>query len=257
MKTNMKQPLTKASFALLIMALIAFAPACKKKEKTDPDNPMSGAMPMPSYPTPSDADAILVAVKSSVPSPVQMPGLGMDITVDIGLGIAVFKNNAKADKVLLNSTELTFTNGVHTWMPNFSNVTDPTSLTGINLNGNITWDVTNPTIQKTLTNLPGKPTVNSGKTITKSQGFVITNSASSGAQNVLYAIHANNKSVMKTLSGNSTSCSFTAAELAELGNTSNAIVQTNAYTITNETIGGKKVYFVRQSSYSMTGIEIK
>lgn len=256
MNTKRNQKIKFASFALLILTLLAFTNACKKKENTGPDA-QTGAVPMPNYPTPSDADAVLVAVKSSVPSPVQMPGLGMDITIDIGMGIAVFKGNAKADKVLLNNTELTFTNGVYSWLPNFTNVTDPTALTGINLNGNITWNVTNPTIQKTLSNLPGKPQVTSGKTITKSEGYVITNSSVSGAQNVLYAIHANNKTVMKTQNGNSSSCSFTAAELAELGTTKNAIVQANAYTISDETIGGKKVYFVRQSSYSVTSVEIK
>ncbi len=256
MNTKRNQKIRFASFALLILTLLAFTNACKKKENPGPGS-QNGAVPMPNYPQPSDADAVLVAVKSSVPSPVQMPGLGMDITIDIGMGIAVFKGNTKADKVLLNTTELTFTNGVHTWLPNFTNVTDPTALSGINLNGSITWDVTNPTIQKTLSNLPGKPQVTSGKTITRSEGYVLTNSSASGAQNVLYAIHANNKTVMKTQAGNSTSCSFTAAELAELGTTKNAIIQANAYTITDETIGGKKVYFVRQSSYSVTSVEIK
>lgn len=257
MNTKKNQKLTFASYALLILTLLAFSQACKKKENTDPDTQTTGAVPMPNYPSPSDADAVLVAVKSSVPSPVQMPGLGMDITIDIGMGIAVFKGNAKADKVSLNNTDLTFTNGVYTWLPDFKNVTDPTALTGINLNGNINWNVTNPNIQKTLNSLPGKPQINSGKVITKSEGFVITNSSASGAQNVLYAIHANNKTVMKTMAGNSTSCTFTAAELADLGTTKNAIIQANAYTISDENISGKKVYFVRQSSYSVTSVEIK
>lgn len=257
MKTKLNQKIARAGYALLILSLLTISiTSCKKKEKTDADNPMSGATPMPTYPTPTDADAVLVAVKSSIPSPVQMPGMGMDITVDIGLGVAVLKNNAKADKVLLNNTELKFTNGVHTWMPDFKNVTDPTNVTGINLNGNISWEITNPNISKTLSGIPGKPTVTSGKTITKSQGFVINNSRASGADEVLYAIYSGSKYVMKTLPGNSTSCTFTAAELAELGTTKNAIVQTNAYAITSETIGGKKVYFVRQSSYSMTSVEI-
>jgi len=256
MNTKKNQKIKLASYAILILTLITFTQACKKKENTGPDS-QAGAVPMPNYPSPADADAVLVAVKSSVPSPVQMPGMSMDITIDIGMGIAVFKGNARADKVILNNTELTFTNGVYTWLPDFKNVLDPSALTGINLNGNITWNVTNPTIQKTLTSLPGKPQVTSGKVITKSEGYVITNSSASGAQNVLYAIHANNKTVMKTLNGNSTSCSFTAAELAELGTTKNAIVQANAYSISDENIGGKKVYFVRQSSYSVTSVEIK
>ncbi|HZH54944.1 MAG TPA: hypothetical protein VFD72_04780 [Sphingobacteriaceae bacterium] len=257
MKTKKNQKIKFACFAILILSLFLSTQACKKKENSEPDNQTgTGAVPMPFYPNPSDADAVLIAVKSSVPSPVQIPGMSMGITIDFGMGIAVFKGNTKADKVSLNNTELTFTNGVHTWLPNFKNALDPTALTGINLDGDITWNVTNPTIQKTLSSLPGKPEVLSGKTITKSEGYVISNRLASGAQHVLYAIHANNKTVMKTLSGNSTSCTFTAAELAELGTTKNAIVQANAYRISDEMIGGKKVYFVRQSSYSVTSVEI-
>lgn len=255
MNTKKNQKFKFACFAILILSLFVFVQACKKKENPDPNN-QAGTVPIPHYPNPSDADAVLVAVKSSVPSPVQIPGISMGITIDIGMGIAVFKGNAKADKVLLNQTELNFTNGVYTWLPNFKNALDPTALTGINLDGDITWNVTNPNIQKNLSSLPGKPEVTSGKTITKSEGFVITNSFVTGAQNILYAIHANNKTVMKTLNGSSTSCTFSAAELAELGTTKNAIVQANAYRINDEIIGGKKVYFVRQSSYSMTSVEI-
>lgn len=246
---------------LIIVLTTGVLSSCKKKEDPNPQDPQ-GAVPMPSYPQPTDADAVLVAVNSSVPSPVSLPSMpgmpaGGELVIDIGMGVALFKGNAKADKVMLNNTELTFTNGVYTWLPNFTNVMDPTALTGINLSGNIIWNVTNPTIQKTLTNLPGKPRVTSGKVITSSDGYVLVNNRVSGAEKILYAVHANNKTVMKELDGNSTQCTFTAAELATLGTTKQAIIQANAYVITNETIGGKKVYFVRQSSYSVTGVEIK
>ena len=245
---------------IIVLTTVAFS-SCQKKEDPDPQG-QQGSVPTPSFPQPSDADAVLVAVNSSVPSPVSLPSIpgmpaGGEMVIDIGMGIALFKGNAKADKVVLNSTELTFTNGVYTWLPNFTNITDPTALTGINLSGNIVWNVTNPNIQKTLSNLPGKPRVSSGKVITSADGYVLINNRVSGADKILYAVHANNKTVMKELDGNSTQCTFTAAELAKLGTTKQAIIQANAYVITNETISGKKVYFVRQSSYSVTGVEIK
>lgn len=258
-KTNFSKRVLWAIFVCFVAT--AMISSCKKKEPADPAG-QQGAVPMPAYPNPGDADAVLVAVNSSVPSPVSIPTIpgmpgGGELVIDIGMGIAIFKGNARADKVSLNNTELTFTNGVYTWLPNFTNVTDPSALTGINLSGNIVWDVTNPNIQKTLSNLPGKPQVTSGKSITRSEGYVLTNSSASGAARILYAIHANNKTIMKELEGNSRQCTFTAAELAELGTTKQAIVQANAYVISNETIDGKKVYFVRQSSYSVSGVEIK
>lgn len=258
MKTN---KLNKNNFVMLAMLLLlaGMVGSCKKKEKEAPENPFS--FPAPSYPTlPADADAMLVAINSSVPSPVStpivMPGMP-DVVLEIGVGVAVFKNNAKADKVLLNNTELKFVNGVHTWLPDFTNVTDPTSLTGINLSGNIKWDITNPNLTKTTSALPGKPTITSGKSITKSSGYTLTNQSSSGAAKVIYSIYSTNgKSVLKELNGNSTQCSFTAAELGELGTTKDAIIQTNAYKISTETISGKKVYIINQSSYSVTGVSI-
>lgn len=226
-------------------------------EEANPDEQTSSA-PIPSYPAPSDADAVLVAVKSSMPSPVSIPNLpGGTLTIDFGMGVALFKDRAKADKVTLNGIELSFTNGVHTWLPNLTNLSDPSSIMGINLSGDIKWSVTNPQIDKTLRGLPGTPSITSVATIQRSDGYVLRHAAVSGAQTILYAIHANNKSVMKELPGNSSQCTFSASELAELGTSKNAIIQANAYVINQETIGGKKIYFVRQSSYSQTGVEIK
>lgn len=256
--------LTKTPNKLLLYVLTAFVALCTlascEKDDAQPDS-QTGAVPTPEFPKPSDADVVLVAVHSSVPSPIQMPSIpGMptstDITMDYGLGIALFKDGGRAGKVLLNNTELTFTNGVYTWIPNLTNITDPTSVTGINLNSSVNWNITSPDIQKTLGNIPGKPRITSGKTINRSQGYTLTNQFASSAQKVLYGVYANNKYVLKEMGAGSTQVNFTAAELADLGTTKNGMIQANAYIITDEVINGKKVYFVRQSSYTVTGVEI-
>lgn len=246
----------------LAMTLVLFlCYACDKDDVKPDDNLM--AMPATQYPQPSDADAVLIALKSSVPSPVSLPSMpGMPIgdspvVMDIGLGIALFKDNAKAGKVVLNNTELTFINGVHTWMPDFTKLTDPTAFTGINLNGQIHWQVTDPNIDRTVQTLPGTPKISSDTKINISQGYTLTNQVPGGAQKIIYAIYSSSdKFILKELNGNSNSATFTSAELATLRSTKNGIIQTNAYTISNEIIGGKKVYFVRQSSYTLTGVEI-
>ncbi|SHF75176.1 hypothetical protein SAMN05444274_108117 [Mariniphaga anaerophila] len=223
----------------------------------------SGSFPVPAYPQPDDADAVLVAVRSSSASPAQLPSIpgmsdsGDDLIIDVGMGVAVFKDNAKADKVTLNGTDLKFENGVHVWMPDFSNFTDLSSLTGIDLGGSIVWDVKNPDINETLSSLPGTPKITSAKIITRSEGYSLTNNFASSSQKVLYAIYASaDKYLLKEMDAGSTNCTFTAAELEELGTTKNGIIQANAYTITNKTLGGKKVYFVRQASYSLTSVTI-
>lgn len=234
---------------------------CKKKDPEPDANAFQ--MTVPHYPQPTDADAILVAVKATTPSPVDipsvpgMPGGGTSIDMEIGMGIALFKGNTKADKVLLNNTELTFKNGVYMWLPDLSNLTNPASMTGINLNGSINWQVTNPNIQQTLNNIPGKPQITSGKTVTRAEGYTLTHQFSTGSSKILYGIYSGQKYIHKELNAGSTQCVFTAAELAELGSTKNGIIQVNAYTISDATINGKKVYFIRQHSYSVTGVEIK
>jgi hypothetical protein len=260
MNTNKLNKINSVMLAAVVL-LAGMTASCKKKEAEAPENAFN--FPAPAYPAlPADADVMLVAINSSVPSPIAVPTVpgmpaGMDIVLEIGVGVAVFKNNAKADKVLLNNTELKFVNGVHTWQPDFTNVTDPSSLTGINLSGNIKWDITNPTLTKTTSALPGKPTINSGKSITKSSGYTLTNQSSSGAAKIIYSIYSTNgKFVQKELAGSSIQCSFTAGELAELGATKDAIIQACAYKISSETISGKKVYLINQAAYSVTGVTI-
>lgn len=244
---------------LLSLTLIS----CDKDDTADPQS--NNMFPVPSYPQPDDADAVLVAVKASTPFAMQMPmeipgmpGGSTEINIEYGMGIALFKGNTQAGSVKLNNTELKFTNGVHMWQPDFTDLTNPSAITGVNLSGNISWQVTGPNIEKTLTVLPGMPKITSNKVVTKADGYTLNNVSVSGASKILYGVYSTNgKYVLKEQAGNSTSVNFSKEELADLGSTKNAIIQANAYVITNETIGGKKVYFIRQSSYSITSIEIK
>ncbi len=266
-KTNpkLKPILQLISMSALFAVSTLMALTLTSCDKEDPDPQNTNMFPVPSYPQPEDADAVLVAVKASTPfamqMPVEIPGMpggSTEINMEYGMGVALFKGNVQAGSVKLNNTELKFTNGVHMWQPDFTDLTNPSAITGVDLSGNISWKVTGPDIEKTLSGLPGMPKITSGKVVTKADGYTLTNVSISGASNVLYGVYSSNgKYVLKEKAGNSTSITFTKEELAELGGTKNGIIQANAYTITNETIGGKKVYFVRQSSYSITSVEIK
>ncbi|HMR17659.1 MAG TPA: hypothetical protein PKA53_00040 [Sphingobacterium sp.] len=255
----MKKKYLLSSLFVFLVVNTCMLTSCDK-EDADPQG--SAMFPVPSYPQPDDADAVLVAVKASTPfaMPVQVPGMPVtEMNMEYGMGVALFKGNTQAGSVRLNNTELKFTNGVHVWQPDFTDLTNPSAITGVDLSGAISWEVTNPNISANLSSLPTMPKVTSAKVVTKVDGYTLTNNASNSAAKILYAIYSSNgKYVMKEdRPGNSTSVTFSAAELAELGSTKNGIIQANAYFITNQTIDGKKVYFVRQSSYSVTGVEIK
>jgi hypothetical protein len=262
MKTNRQRSNSITILMACVVMIMGAASSCKKKE----DKPQAAVIPVPNYPKFTDADATLIAIKATAPFPAnlpipQIPGMptGMDIELNFGMGLAAFRNNAQANKVLLNGSELKFAGGIHTWMPDFSNVTDPSNATGINLNGSISWEVTNPDINKTLSGgMPGTPKITSSSTIQKSGGYTITHTASSNADKVLYTIaDGKGKEVIKEQNGNSTSCAFTAAELASFSTSKTAIIQANAYRVQSETIGGKKVYFIRQSSHTISTAEIQ
>lgn len=252
---------------VLVLSLILSIPlavfnSCDRDENK---NTNTGMFPTPEYPSPDDADVVLVAVNATAPSPmpsnslVDLGPFGDDVfNVEIGMGVAVFKNKGKADKVLLNGKELKYTNGVYTWLPDFSSFLDPSDAFGIDLSGNITWEITNPNINKTLNRLPSTPKITSSKEITRSSGYNLTHSRVSGAEKILYVIASEKGDpILKEKVGSSTSCEFTAEELSKLSKSEHAMVQANAYTITNETIGGKKVYFVRQSSFSVMNVNLK
>ncbi len=263
-KTNpqLKPLILLGNVLILFLVNVLLLVSCKKDG--DPDIQLGMSFPVPDYEKPSDADAVLVAVKASVPyaieMPISVPGMPStsEVQMEYGMGIALFKGNTQASSVKLNNTDLKFTNGVHLWQPDFSDLTNPSGITGIDLSGGISWNVTGPNITKTLSSLPNMPKVSSAKTVVKADGYTLTNTAGAGAQKTLYGIYSTDgKYVLKEKSGASTSITFTKEELAGLGSTKNGIVQANAYTITSETVEGKKVYYIRQSSYSLTNVEIK
>lgn len=245
---------------LLLLAGGMLIVSCEKEETPGPGG--EAAFPVPEYPQPEDADAILVAIKAAVPAPVDIPAVdgfpAGSIEFQYGMGVARFEGGAKAEKVLLNDVELKFANGAHFWQPDYSDLSNPANLTGIDFNGGVHWEVTNPSIDHAPGNVPGMPKVTSGKTVTRSEGYTITNQAVGNAHKMLYnIISSNGKYVMKEAASGSSGVSFSAEELSALGATKQGIVQATAYSITSQSIDGKKVYFVRQSSYSLTGVEIK
>jgi hypothetical protein len=89
--------------------------------------------------------------------------------------------------------------------------------------------------------------VSSANTVVRANGYTLTTSYVTGADSVIFVVGG----VSKTMAGNTTSCSFTAAELSGLS-TGTSIVQIAPWTYTSEVIDGKTIYFGKEIVHSRT-----
>lgn len=231
------------SLGLLTIA-ITFG-ACKKDDDTPaPSTPGTPAPAAPST-TPNfvGADATLWAVKSFT---TQSTPIG-DFDLEIGLGVGAFTNDDFASFVNVGSVSL---NSVAlTAQPNNAYVLQPsaTEPTGVDLSS-VEWTVAGGNgfggFTRTISAFP-MPTVgaiSSATTVVRSNGYTLSCPNIAGADSVIYLVGG----VAKTLVGSSTSCFFSADELAGLNAGSN-LVQIAAYRYDNESIDGKDIYFGKET----------
>lgn len=262
------------SFVFILSLLLSVTTSCSKDKKKNTQSQFV----MPQFPEPEDADNIFVALKVTTSSKFDIPGgvsgvPGMpddllDMKIKMGIGVAKLKGNKKADKVLLNDHELKFQNGSHT-NDFMVDMTNPDNFGGDNVIGidniddPISWEVTNPTFSKNLAKIPtnsvGTPEITSGRNVSLGSDFTITNKAVSNADKIIYVIAGNGKIKMIEKAGSSTSCTFTSAEIGEIGKSDFVIIEANAYKIyeENSVISGEKTYFINQNSYAQSGGAIK
>lgn len=202
------------------------------------------------FPTPSDADGTCVAVKST--SITDTP-IG-PITTIIGTAVAVFSDDGfnsfiSAGTVSCNTSELTLnTNNSYV----FDQITQ-TNPTGIDYNGDVMWSVTGgngiASFDHNANNI-GFPTagaITSSDQIDIASGYTLTCESVSGADSVLFLIGG----TTKTLAGNATECTFTAAELADVDTGTN-IAQVAAYVLAPTDFGDTRIYFVNETVQSKT-----
>jgi len=202
------------------------------------------------YPTPSDADGTCVAVQSA--SITDTP-IG-PITTILGTAVAVFTDDLfssfiSAGTVSCNANELTLN-------PNNSYVFDQitqTNPTGITYSGDVMWSVTGgngiASFDHNANNLgfPSVGAITSSDQIDTTNDYTLTCASVSGADSTLFLIGG----TTKTLAGSQTSCTFTAAELADVSTGTN-IAQVAAYTIAPTDFGDTRIYFVNEMVQSKT-----
>lgn len=120
------------------------------------------------------------------------------------------------------------------------------------LNDDAHWHVnindTVPTIERTITAAPFPSVGNltSSTVISSSMPYTLSVSSMENADSVIFAIGH----VVRTMPGNSTSCSFTVGEMSALTGASGADIMISASRTQIQTIGGLRVRFVK--SYTHT-----
>jgi len=234
-----------------IAVLVTSLSSCNKTEVPEdviPEEENNDPTPPP-FPEIIGSDGTLVAIKSQS---TQNSPIG-PMTITIGLGVAVFYETGNTESFLdagtvnLNSLSCTKqNNNAYVFQPSAQNPT------GIDFGSGVSWSVSgsanidafsyDPTIS-----FPTVDAISSGEVVNKASGYTLTTTSITGADSVIFQIG----SVLKTVAGNSTSCTFSSADLSGLA-TGTSIVQIAGYKIQNQTITAKNYYFINETVVTKT-----
>jgi hypothetical protein len=237
--------LSQLALAGIFVAAFTLA-SCNKKDDDNTD-PGGGDNPPTDNPMPQMGSGTLVAIKTQN---ITSTPIG-DVTTTIGLGVAVFTDDAynsftDAGTVELKGNALTkHSNNSYAFTPSLTNPT------GIDLSGSITWDVSGngniPSFSHTVnTAFPSVGAVTSSSDVSKS-GYTLTVASVNNADSVYFQVG----SVLKVLPGNAVSCQFTADDLSSLS-TGASIVQVAPIKISSADYSGKTFYFINESTSSVS-----
>lgn len=193
----------------------------------------------------TDADASLWGVNTFTS---QSTPIGT-FDIQAGLGVAVFSNDDFASytdvgAVTLEGMSLT-RNSNNAYLSSISQ----TNPTGIDFSsGNTEWTVAGANgfggFTRDITSIPFPvvSAISSADVVVRSSGYTVAAPYVNGADSVIFTVG----NVLKTLPANTASCTFSAAELGGVA-AGASIVQIAAYTYTSEDIGGKVVYFGKET----------
>jgi hypothetical protein len=238
---------------LLFISIGIVATSCKKDEEPEP-TPETPANPAaPTTPSINGSDAAHWAVNTF--STQEVPVVGT-VEITIGLGVAAYFSEAggstlvDAGTVKVDGAELTrYENNSYALVPGTANPT------GVDFDNMVSWEITGGNGFDAFTHTdnsvwPTLADITSSTTVSKS-GYTMNISGLANADSVLFIIG----DASKTLGGNATSCTFTAAELESTG-TGASVMIAAAYRYNSTTINGKNMHFgkeaVRTKSITIT-----
>lgn len=235
---------------ILSLSLIGFLFAsCDKVKNTTNTNPTTTNTNTTPSPVPGTGDGAIVSVKSVTKTTVG----GFPITTELGTAVAVFGNLSTGSYT--DAGTITVNGKTLTKQANNSYVYTPsaTDITGIDLSGAINWAVagagSNPSFNHNAA-AQGFPsaddisgsftTINSGSSFTLS-----TTNTVSGSDSVYFQLSGPSATVLKRMASNTSSVTFTAAEVQSVGKGS-GVVTIAPWNWTTQTFSGKQVNVVNE-----------
>jgi hypothetical protein len=240
-------------FLMLAISFSLVVTACKKESEPEPEPIVPEQAAPPVTPAIGDADAAHWAVKSMTSQEVPFVGT---VDVAIGIGVAGYfsatgsSTFVDAGTVKVEGSEMTrYDNNSYALLPGTTNPN------GMDFENAVTWEITGANGFNAFSHTdnsiwPDVSDITSSTTISKA-GYTMTLSNVSNADSVLFIISG----VNKTVAGNATSCTFTAADLAGEA-TGSSVMMAAVYRSNNTTINGKNMYFgkevVRTKSVTIT-----
>jgi hypothetical protein len=235
-----------ASCALLIVVLSVSSCTKKKDSQQAPSNTA------PQYTIPGDANGAFAAVKTISSQTIA----GYTTSIDIGTAVAWFGSSTSfvdGGTVKLNSNSLSKqSNNAYVFTP------ATTAPTGIDFTGSEVWEISGntangvPAFTKThYASFPYITDISNTGDVSTTTDFTLSASSYVTGDSVIFVVSGPNGHVLKVKGPNSTSCSFTAAEMGTLGTGSNmGLLQIAPYTWTVDNSTGKKYYFVKETCVS-------
>lgn len=241
---------------IALIAIVAlFFTACIK----DPfnNNTTTNSAPPPTPNACPSADAALWAVQSYSTREVA-PGFP-SVDIEIGLGVGIFTSNGigSANPVRVNAGSVSV-NGENADYEGETYITKPSASNaeGVDFSSGVSWTVAGDNGFGGFTHVPTNvfPTstpITSSEEVVKANGYTLSCNSISNADSVLFLVGE----VSKIMGGNTTSYTFTAAELSSLS-TGDNVAQIVPYTLSSATLGGKNICFGKEIVRQIS-VEIK
>lgn len=249
---------------LLAIAAMGTLASCTKEDATSTPSPTPSPTPAPA-PTPSptyttgDGAIVALITRTSTSTPVG------SYDIDLGTGVAVFGNlstgaYSDAGKVTLNGKELAKqTNGSYVFIPGAA---DPTGIS--DLDSKIDWTVGTPAFSYSATPSVGRgmpkaaAMAGSYTSVDLKSDFTVGISGTvSNADSIYYQISSpNGKYALKRVGGSTSSVTFTAAEMKDLGTGVGGSIVIAAFNHQLKTLGGKSIHVINELALSRV-VEMK
>ncbi len=248
MQKNLLKALVPAALLLLSVS------ACKKE--TTNNNTQTQNVSTTDLFNYSDAWGLLAGVKTVTYQTI--PVIGGQQEIILGTAVTAFNTTEgsttyqDAGTVQCNTKTLTKqSNNAYVFQPSQSDIT------GIDFSSGSAWSVSGagnvPAINYTFNAFPSSPTITSNKEeLTLANGYTFSISGLSTADSVLYILASGDNYVEKRVGGNTSSVTFSAADLSTLQASDYGLIQVTPYKflVNTNVMPGKKVYFVNQVTVS-------